>query len=107
MGQVIMSMSGVRGVVGETLTPDLVQNISLAFGTYVGKGPVILGGDTRPSYEMLHASVLGSLLAVGIDVIDIGQVPTPTVQQMIKHYNACGGIVITASHNPIIWNGNY
>ncbi|RAP32242.1 phosphoglucosamine mutase [Candidatus Marinamargulisbacteria bacterium SCGC AG-410-N11] len=105
MSKLIMSMSGVRGIVGESLTPEIVQNIALAFGTYVGKGPIILGGDTRPSYDMIHSTVVGALLSVGIDIIDIGQVPTPTVQQMIKFYKAKGGIVITASHNPIIWNG--
>ncbi|MFC1616970.1 phosphoglucosamine mutase [Candidatus Margulisiibacteriota bacterium] len=105
MKPLIMTMSGTRGIIGENLYPNIAVNIAAAFGSYVKKGPVIVGGDTRVSYEMLKNAVISGLIAVGIDVIDIGKVPTPTVQHLIKHYNAQGGIVITASHNPIMWNG--
>lgn len=101
----IMSLSGTRGIVGENFHPSVALEIALAFGAWVGKGPVIVGTDSRTSRDMLKSAVVSGLTAVGVDVIDIGIVPTPTVQQMIRHYSASGGIVVTASHNPIIWNG--
>ena len=103
--QLIMSMSGIRGVIGDSLDPAFVLKVGQAFGTFVGKSPIIVGGDTRVSHEMVKSVVISGLLSVGVDVIDIGKVPTPTVQQMIQYYNAGGGIVVTASHNPIMWNG--
>jgi len=105
MSALIMSMSGMRGVVGDTLDPHLSMNMALAFGQYVGKGPVIVGGDTRVSYHIVQKAVISGLLAAGTDVIDVGHVLTPTVQQMIRHFDAKGGLVISASHNPIQWNG--
>src|SRR5262249_17761926 len=105
MKPLMMTHSGTRGIVGENLSPDVALRTAKAFGAYLGKGPVIVGGDTRTSHEMLKWAVLSGLTAVGTDVIDIGKVPTTTVQQMIRHHKAAGGIVITASHNPIIWNG--
>lgn len=101
----IMSLSGTRAIIGESFKPTIALEIGMAFGSFVQKGPVIVGGDTRVSHEMIKSAVISGLLSVGIDVIDIGKVTTPTVQQMIKHYNASGGMVITASHNPIQWNG--
>ncbi len=105
MTSLMVSSSGIRGVVGSSLTPDIALSVGASFGTLIGKGPVILGGDTRVSYDCITASVVAGLLSVGTDVIQIGKVPTPTVQQLIKMHNAKGGLVITASHNPIIWNG--
>jgi phosphomannomutase len=105
MQTLIMSMSGTRGIVGEALTPQVALQTAIAFGRFVGKGPVIIGGDTRTSFDMIKCAVVSGLLSIGIDVIDIGRVPTPTVQQAIRRYGASGGIVVTASHNPVIWNG--
>ncbi|MFC1770710.1 phosphoglucosamine mutase [Candidatus Margulisiibacteriota bacterium] len=105
MKSLIESLSGTRGIIGENLHPKIGLNMATAFGTLVGKGPVIVGGDTRVSYEMLKNTVISGLISVGTDVIDIGKVPTPTVQQMIIHHKAAGGMVITASHNPVMWNG--
>ena len=105
MSSLMVSSSGIRGVVGDTLTPDIALSVGASFGSIIGKGPVILGGDTRISYDCITASVIAGLLSVGTDVIQIGKVPTPTVQQLIKMHHAKGGLVITASHNPIIWNG--
>lgn len=101
----IMSLSGTRAIIGESFHPTIALDIGMAFGTLLGKGPVIIGGDTRVSHEMIKSAVISGLLAVGTDVIDIGKVTTPTVQQLIKLHNARGGMVITASHNPIQWNG--
>lgn len=105
MKPLIMSMSGMRGIVGENLHPQVALNMAMAFGAYLQKGPVIVGGDTRVSYDMLKNAVISGLISVGIDVIDIGKVPTPTVQHLVRYHHATGGIVITASHNPIMWNG--
>ena len=103
MSSLMVSSSGIRGIIGESLSPEVIINVAQAYGQLIGKGPIILGGDTRISHEMVINIVKGALNAVGTDVILIGKVTTPTVQQMIRLYNAKGGIVITASHNPIQW----
>lgn len=105
MKDLIMSMSGTRGIVGQNMHPEVALRMGMAFGSLLGKGPVIVGGDTRTSHDMLKSAVISGLTSVGTDVIDIGRAPTPTVQQLIRHHMATGGIVITASHNPVIWNG--
>lgn len=99
-----ISVSGVRGIVGEALTPSLVCSFSAAFGQFVGKGKVIVGRDTRVTGDMYEKAVIAGLLSVGCQPVLIGVVPTPTVQMTVQGYNACGGIAITASHNPIEWN---
>ena len=105
----MISASGIRGIVGESLTPKLALDLAQRFGHYLiqktNNTRIIIGGDTRTSYKMLTDAVVSGLLSVGCDVIDIGQIPTPTAQQMIRHHRAAGAIVITASHNPAIWNG--
>lgn len=105
----MISASGIRGIVGESLTPQLALDLSQRFGHYLiqktNNTRIIVGGDTRTSYKMLSEAVVSGLLSVGCDVIDIGKIPTPTAQQMIKYHKASGAIVITASHNPAIWNG--
>ncbi|MBT6120686.1 phosphoglucosamine mutase [bacterium] len=106
MTKLMMTTSGTRGVVGENLDPILTCKIAMAFGTFsVSDKPIIVGGDTRTSHDMYKRSVIAGLQSVGRNVIDIGMVPTPTVQQMIRKHSAAGGVVVTASHNPIIWNG--
>jgi phosphomannomutase len=105
MSSLMVSSSGIRGIVGDSLTPEIALKVATSFGKFIGSGTVILGGDTRVSHEMVLNIVQGALLSVGISVINIGKVTTPTVQQMIGLHNADGGIVITASHNPIMWNG--
>ncbi len=101
-----ISISGVRGIIGnrEGLTPELIINFAQAFGTYVKGGRIVVGSDSRPTYEMVKHAVISGLLATGCDIIDIGIVPTPTVLLMTKKYKANGGIAITASHNPLDWN---
>jgi phosphomannomutase len=101
----MMSVSGVRGIVGETMTPMLAAQIGAAFGAYLGGGRVVLGRDTRPSGEMVKSGLVSGLLAVGCDVVDLGVVSTPGTALMISELGANGGVVITASHNPIAWNG--
>ena len=110
----MVGVSGVRGIVGKDLTADVVTQWARAFGLWLregtsagGPGPgtsVVLGRDARTSGPMFAAAVTAGLRSVGCDVIDIGLVPTPTVQLAVEHHRAGGGIAITASHNPIEWN---
>jgi phosphomannomutase len=99
-----ISISGVRGVVGESLTPDLLTRFAQAFGTYVGQGRIVVGRDTRTSGEMVRQAVVAGLLSTGCRIIDLGVCPTPTVQFTVRRLSAQGGIAITASHNPPEWN---
>ncbi len=98
------SESGVRGVVGESLTVKLVTELAAAFGCYIGGGRVVVGRDTRPSGEMFEQAVCCGLSAVGCEVIKLGIVPTPTMQLMTRELACAGGVVVTASHNPYEWN---
>ena len=98
----------MRGIVGKDLTEEIVARWARAFGSWVlerGKGAsVVIGRDARTSGPMFAAAVTAGLTSVGCDVIDVGLVPTPTVQLAVEHHRAGGGIAITASHNPIEWN---
>jgi len=100
----IKSTSGIRGVIGRGLEPQVAINYAAAFGTLLNKGKVVVGRDSRPSGEMITRAVVSSLVSVGIDVIEIGVVPTPTVEIAIKKLKASGGVCVTASHNPAEWN---
>jgi len=99
-----ISISGVRGVIGESLTPTLLTRFAQAFGTYVGPAAIVIGHDPRTSAEMVKQAVIAGLLSSGCRVIDIGMCPVPTVQLLVRHHRAHGGIAITASHNPAEWN---
>ncbi|HEY3380723.1 MAG TPA: phosphoglucosamine mutase [Vicinamibacterales bacterium] len=99
-----ISISGVRGVIGDSLTPDLLTRFAQAFGTYMGSGRVVVGRDTRTSGEMVRQAVVSGLLSSGCRIVDAGVCPTPTVQLLVRRLRAQGGIAITASHNPPEWN---
>ncbi|MEO8127766.1 MAG: phosphoglucosamine mutase [Bryobacteraceae bacterium] len=99
-----IGVSGIRGVVGEFLTPALACSFGQAFGSYVGRGRVIVGRDTRATGQMLQHAVQCGLLASGCDVIDVGVLPTPTIQMYVGTTGARGGIALTASHNPPEYN---
>src|SRR5512142_454871 len=99
-----ISISGVRGVVGESLTPTLLARFAQAFGTYLGGGRVVIGRDPRTSGEMVRQAVAAGLLSSGCRIVDIGICPTPTLQFVVRALGARGGIAITASHNPPEWN---
>jgi len=99
-----ISISGVRGVIGDSLTPALLTRFAQAFGTYVGSGTIVIGRDTRTSGEMVRQAVIAGLLSSGCRVIDLDVCPAPTVQLIVRQRHAQGGIVITASHNPAEWN---
>lgn len=103
----IVSVSGVRGIVGTDLVPELVARFAASFGLLVAKGreaTVVLGRDARVSGPMFAAAAQAGLQSVGCRVVDCGLVPTPTLQLAVEHHHAAGGIVITASHNPAEWN---
>jgi phosphomannomutase len=96
--------SGVRGVVGESLTPQLVTSFAAAFGTYCGAGPILVGTDTRPSREMLKEAAIAGLLSVGCTPIDVGIVPVPALMFHVREAGAFGGISVSGSHGSLEWN---
>ena len=99
-----VGVSGVRGVVGDSFTPQVATSFAQAFGTFVGRGAVVVGRDTRPSGVMIERAVVSGLLSVGCKPVLAGIVPTPTLLMLTKDLGARGGIAITASHNPSPWN---
>jgi phosphomannomutase len=108
----IKSISGIRGTIGgktnDNLTPVDVVKFAAAFGSWLknkeGATKVVIGRDARPSGEMVNALVCSTLQGLGIDVIDLGLSTTPTVEIAVTEEKASGGIIITASHNPVQWN---
>lgn len=100
-----ISISGVRGYVPDSLTPEVCLDLAKAFGTYLRGGKVVIGTDPRTSSEFIKGIVFSGLLATGCAVVDIGICPTPTVGIMVRKLKCAGGIVVTASHNPLPWNG--
>jgi phosphomannomutase len=103
----IVSVSGIRGIVGKDLTPELVHRFAAAMGTLVGEAGgnrVVLARDSRTSGPMFAEAAAAGLEAAGCGVIDCGMIPTPTAQLAVEHHGAGGGIIVTASHNPIEWN---
>ena len=105
MSELIISASGARGVIGESLTPERVVRLAAAFGNFIGSGRIVVGYDSRTSGPMMMHSVYAGLLATGCDILDVGMCPTPTILFMSRVEQADGSIVITASHNPAEWNG--
>jgi phosphomannomutase len=108
----IITVSGLRGIVGENLTPQVAADYGCAFGEFLRsrnlnteKLTVCMGRDSRPSGQSLTEAVASGLAAVGISVINLGIVTTPTVGIMVKHLSCAGGVIITASHNPSPYNG--
>src|SRR5205823_13180030 len=103
--QLIVSVSGIRGVVGRGLTPEVATAFASALATSTQGGRIVLSRDGRPSGVMLwHAAVAG-LVAAGCEVHDLGVAPTPTCGLAVRRLGAAGGVQITASHNPAEWNG--
>ncbi len=110
--QLIISISGMRGIIGENLTASIAADYGAAFGTFLknthpkkDKLLVCIGRDSRPSGEMLQFAVSAGLCNVGVDIVDFGVVTTPSVGVMLRHIGCDGGIIITASHNPVQYNG--
>ena len=108
----VKSISGIRGTIGgntgDTLNPLDIVKFTSAYATFIaengGKRRIVVGRDARISGEMVRSVVCGTLLGMGFDVIDLGLATTPTTELAVRHHNADGGIIITASHNPTQWN---
>ncbi|MHA1410213.1 MAG: phosphoglucosamine mutase, partial [Candidatus Odinarchaeia archaeon] len=101
----LFGTNGIRGVINETMTPQLALGIGMATGTVFKKGSVLVGRDSRTSGEMIKNAVISGLLSTGINVIDVGLAPTPAIQYATKHWGVRGAIIVTASHNPPQFNG--
>ncbi len=99
-----IGLSGVRGIVGESLTPRTVMDFAAAFGAFAEGRPVVLGRDTRIHGPMLRSACVAALLSAGCDVIDLGICPTPMLQHAVRSLGAGAGVSITAGHNDILWN---
>src|SRR3954447_23477650 len=104
----MIGVSGIRGRVGEALTPEVVARFAAGFGAWAARRGtskrVVVGRDSRVSGPLFHRVVLSALQSVGCDIIDIGLTTTPTCQLAVEHHHAAGGLMISASHNPIEWN---
>ncbi len=106
------STSGIRGIIGPGLTATMVTEYGAAFGTILKRknksskalGPLVVGRDSRPSGEMFSNAFSAGAQSVGIDIVDVGIVPTPTVEMAVLGLKACAGVCVTASHNPSPWN---
>ncbi|MEC9487147.1 MAG: phosphoglucosamine mutase [Prosthecochloris sp.] len=108
----MVSVSGIRGVVGESMTPRVLVSFTQAFATWLrGRGEpldrqplVVIGRDTRPTGDSITGLVSHTLALCGCRVLDIGVASTPTVEMAVTAEEADGGIIVTASHNPVEWN---
>ncbi|MCB0279973.1 MAG: phosphoglucosamine mutase [Calditrichaeota bacterium] len=105
MSKLMVSVSGVRGVIGETLTPSVIIRYISAFAQLINGKKIVIGSDSRVSREIVKMLASSTLMNYGYTVIDLGIVPTPTVQFLTEQLEADAGLVITASHNPLEWNG--
>ena len=105
MTERILSISGLRGVIGNGLDPEYLTRFAAALGTMFDGGTVVLSRDGRSTGEMIKHAVVSGLLATGCKVLDAGIATTPTCGVLVQHHGAAGGLQITASHNPIQWNG--
>src|SRR5579875_1322478 len=101
----IVSVSGIRGIVGKALTPAAALAFAQALGSHTEGGTMVVSRDGRPSGVMLRHAILAGLTAAGCEVHDLGIAPTPTVGLAVRQLQAAGAIQITASHNPAPWNG--
>ena len=104
MSKLMISVSGIRGIFGETLTPEIATDFSTHFGVFSHRGKIIVGRDSRVSGPAMSRAIISGLLKVGCDVVELGIVSTPTVLLAVEESDAKGGISITASHNPAEWN---
>lgn len=112
MSRLMVSISGIRGIVGETFTPNAVEGFARALGAWAAaqaqppdeRARVVIGRDSRPTGTMVSAAAAAGLMAAGCDVIDVGMAPTPTIMLRVETLGAAAGLAITASHNPAEWN---
>src|SRR5260221_9163189 len=101
----IISVSGLRGIVGESLTPDVAIRYVCAFAAELPPGPIVITRDGRTTGPMLATCLTGGLTAIGRTVVNGGIAATPTTGVLVRSYRAAGGVQISASHNPAEYNG--
>lgn len=100
----MISVAGIRGIIGTSLTPPVLARFAAAFAKGLGDGPVVVGRDARVSGPMVHRAVAAGLMAAGRDVVNLGLATTPTTEVAVETLKAAGGVILTASHNPAEWN---
>ena len=105
MSELIISVSGLRGIVGQTLTPDIACRYVAAFASGLADGPILVGRDGRDSGPMLRQAIVAGLTACGRDCVDVDVAATPTIGVLVRERGAAGAVQITASHNPSPYNG--
>ncbi len=105
MKEPIISISGIRGIFGESLTPENIVKYISAFAKYIGRKKIVIGRDGRLGGELVEKLIETTLLFNGCEVVNVGVAPTPTISLAVETLKAAGGISITASHNPQEWNG--
>src|SRR5271155_3495845 len=111
MEPLMIGVSGTRGTVGGSLTPTVVTQMAAAFAAWLLEKPhsgplkIVFGRDSRPSGTWVRDASIAALVASGLEVVDLNIVTTPGVAMMVRHLNADAGVIATASHNPIEWNG--
>ncbi|MGB7328462.1 MAG: phosphoglucosamine mutase [Rubripirellula sp.] len=105
MSELIISVSGLRGIVGETLTPEVAMRFVAAFASKLPDGPIIVGRDGRNTGPMLSRAIIAALSACGRDCIDVDVAATPTIGVLVRQRGAAGAVQISASHNPPPYNG--
>ncbi len=101
----LFGTSGIRGIYGEKITPELASSVGLALGNQIKKGKVLVGRDPRETSFILENAVISGLESAGIDVLKAGIVPTPVLAYSVKEKECKAGVMITASHNPPEYNG--
>jgi phosphomannomutase len=102
--KLMRSISGIRGIVGETLTPQILMSHTKAFLDLINAKRIVIGRDSRPTGGAIAELICSVCNLSGVEVLDAGLATTPTVELLVENLKACGGIIITASHNPIEWN---
>lgn len=101
----LFGTNGVRGVANDELTPELVMKLTRSLATYLGGERIAVASDTRVSGDMLKRAAITGAQSTGLDVVDLGEVPTPCLQYFVKQNDYDSGVIITASHNPAQYNG--
>ncbi|MBM4399399.1 MAG: phosphoglucosamine mutase [Candidatus Cloacimonetes bacterium] len=104
MSDPMISVSGIRGIFGDSINPQSSLHYAAQFGIFSGRGKIVVGRDSRTTGKAMFHAVTAGLIGVGCEVVDLGIVPTPTVLLAVRDSQAAGGISITASHNPPEWN---
>ncbi len=105
MSDLIVSISGVRGIVGDSLTPSIALEMAAAFAEIADEGDIIVASDGRTSGDSIRSACCAGLTGMGRNAIDLGIATTPTTEMAVTERGAAGAVIITASHNPVEWNG--